>query len=291
MPEIAGAIDLLPTLTAMAGIPRVGDKPLDGKNISPLLTAKKIEWPERMIFSHQNGKVSVRTKQYRLDSTGALFDMAADSGLHNDIAREKSEMTAKLSQAVAAWRKEVFSPSQITSATKGKKNNKTNADISDNRPYPIGYVEFPRAPLPARDGIPHGGIRRSASAPNCSYFVNWASHDDSMTWDIEAATAGNYAVEILYTCSESDAGAEIEMSFNKSKLTGKVTPGFDSPIYTNQDTIPRPAGESRMKEFRTLNLGTIQLEKGRGPLTLRALNIPGKSVMDVRQVTLTLKNN
>jgi hypothetical protein len=44
-----------------------------------------------------------------------------------------------------------------------------------------------------------------------------------------------------------------------------------------------------MKEFRPLNLGTLRLEMGRGLLTLRALAIPGQSVMDVRQVTLTLK--
>jgi hypothetical protein len=44
-----------------------------------------------------------------------------------------------------------------------------------------------------------------------------------------------------------------------------------------------------MKDFHPLSLGTVRLEKGRGPLTLRALAIPGKSVMDVRTLTLTLK--
>lgn len=43
-----------------------------------------------------------------------------------------------------------------------------------------------------------------------------------------------------------------------------------------------------MKEFRTLNAGRLQLEAGQGLLTLRALQIPGRSVMDVRRVTLTL---
>jgi hypothetical protein len=43
-----------------------------------------------------------------------------------------------------------------------------------------------------------------------------------------------------------------------------------------------------MKEFRPLELGVVQLEKGRGLLTLKATQIPGKSVMDVRQVVLTL---
>jgi hypothetical protein len=43
-----------------------------------------------------------------------------------------------------------------------------------------------------------------------------------------------------------------------------------------------------MKDFRPLKLGTVRFQKGRGLLTLRALEIPGKSVMDVRRVTLTL---
>ena len=43
-----------------------------------------------------------------------------------------------------------------------------------------------------------------------------------------------------------------------------------------------------MKEFRTLKLGEVELEKGEGPLSLRALEIPGGSVMDLRRITLTL---
>jgi hypothetical protein len=44
-----------------------------------------------------------------------------------------------------------------------------------------------------------------------------------------------------------------------------------------------------MKEFRPLSLGTVRLEKGRGPLALRALQVPGGYVMDVRRVNLTLR--
>ena len=76
---------------------------------------------------------------------------------------------------------------------------------------------------------------------------------------------------------------------NESKLRGTVSPGWDPPMYTNQDTIPRPQAESPMKEFRPLALGTIRLEKGRGLLRLTALDIPGQSVMDLRLLTLTLK--
>ena len=269
--EITGGIDLLPTLTAMAGVPRSGAKPLDGRDISPFLTNGSILWPDRLIFSQQNGFVSARSQGYRLDARGELFDMAADPGQKKNIAAEKPAIAAEMTAAVAAWRKETAAPAR------------------DDRPYPVGYPEFPRTPLPARDGVPHGGVQRSASAPNCSYFVNWTKPEDLVNWDIEVQTTGDYEVEILYTCPLADAGSTIELSHNGSKLAAKVTPGWDPPLYTNQDTIPRPPGESKMKEFRTLTPGTLHMEKGRGLLTLRALDIPGHSVMHLRQINLTLR--
>ena len=101
-------------------------------------------------------------------------------------------------------------------------------------------------------------------------------------------TAGKYEASIDYTCPMDDAGSTVELSFKGARLTGKVEPGWDPPLNTNQDTLPRPNGESQMKEFRTLKLGEITLPAGKSPLTLRAIEIPGKSVMDVRRVTLTL---
>jgi hypothetical protein len=95
-------------------------------------------------------------------------------------------------------------------------------------------------------------------------------------------------VTIDYTCPVPDAGATVELAFKDARLTGKVAPGWDPPLYTNQDTLPRPPAESQMKEFRTLRLGEVMLASGQAPLTLRALEIPGKSVMDVRRVTLKL---
>jgi hypothetical protein len=46
--------------------------------------------------------------------------------------------------------------------------------------------------------------------------------------------------------------------------------------------------ESYVKDFRPWTLGTIELDEGRTPLTLRALGIPGMQVMEVGMVTLTL---
>jgi arylsulfatase A-like enzyme len=270
---IAGAIDLLPTLCGLAGVKRAGDKPIDGRDLSPLLVrGKDADWAERMIFSQQNNNVSVRSQRYRLDSQGALFDMQADPGQRTNVAGAYPGIAGRMRDELAAWRASL--------PRRGR----------DERPYPVGFREFPRTPLPARDGVPHGTIKRSAGAPNCSYFVNWTNLADTITWDIAVETPGDYEAEILYTCPDADAGSTIELEFRGVKTAGQVAPGWDPPLYTNQDTIARPPAESKMKEFKALRLGMIRLEKGRGLLQLRATDKPGRSVMDVRQVNLTLQS-
>ena len=285
--QICGAIDLLPTLTSLAGVPRVGDKPLDGRDLTPLLKGNALNWPEHLHFSTWSGKVSVRTQTHRLDANGQLFDMQADPGQTMPINDRQPELAEKLTAAVNRWRSEMFGdPSSASGDRRASRRGGGNA--VDPRPFTVGYREFPISMLPARDGEPQGGVRRSSGAPNCSYFVNWTSPEDRLVWLIDVHTPGRYDVSIDYTCPLPDAGSTIELSFQDARLTGQVAPGWDPPLYTNQDTLPRPAGESQIKEFRTLQLGQVDLPAGVGPLTLRATNIPGASVMDLRRITLTL---
>ena len=139
---------------------------------------------------------------------------------------------------------------------------------------------------PARDGKTHGNIRRSNRFPNCSFFTNWASLDDKITWDAEVLADGEYEVEIYYTCPPADVGSTIELSFNNGRLRGQITEAHDPPLKGGEhDRVPR--GESYVKDFKPLKLGTIQLEKGRGELTLRAWRIPGSAVMDFRLMMFT----
>ena len=284
--QISGAIDLLPTLTSLAAIPRGGDKPLDGRDLSPLLLGQKVEWPNRTIFSTWGGNVSARTQTHRLDNSGQLFDMIADPGQTTPSNDKEPALAAKLAESVKAWRAEMFGDDEKGKAKGDKKKGGGNA--VDQRPIPVGYREFPITMLPARDGEPQGKVGRSGNAPNCSYFVNWKTTEDSMVWLLDVHTAGRYEVTADYTCPDEDAGSTIELAFQDARLTGKVEPGWNPPLYTNQDTLPRPPAESQMKDFHTLKLGEMTLPQGQAPLTLRALKVPGKSVMDVRRVTLTL---
>jgi arylsulfatase A-like enzyme len=280
VPQISAALDLLPTLTSLAGIDRIGPLPLDGSDLSPLLAAEEVDWPDREIFSTWAGRISVRTQRYRLDHDGELYDMVEDPGQTSPVTAKEPDVAARLAAAVQSWREEMFPESE--------RGTTLASNAVDPRPIPVGYREFPITMLPARDGEPQGSVQRSSPAPNCSYFVHWSSSDDRMVWRLDVQTAGQYEVVIDYTCPEEDAGAVMELVWKGSRLRGRVAPGWDPPLFTNQDTLPRPAAESRMKEFRPLPLGTMHLEAGTGELVLRAVEIPGSSVMDVRRLTLTL---
>ena len=271
IPQIAGAIDLLPTLADLAQVRIVGDKPLDGVSIRTLLLTDGESWTDRMIFSRQGSKVSVRTQRYRLDNAGSLFDMTTDPGQNHDLSKDRPQVAERLSKAVAQWKKEVLSESP-----------------KDDRPFPVGYREFPTTFLPARDGVPYGNVRRSAKAPNCSYFTGWSSVDDKITWDIEVANTGDYDAVVYYTCPPDDLGSSVEMSFGSSRVRAIVTVPHDPPLVGAEFDRYDRGSESFVKDFRPLGFGTLRLQKGRGHLTLKALNAPGSQVMDVRAVKLTL---
>jgi hypothetical protein len=75
------------------------------------------------------------------------------------------------------------------------------------------------------------------------------------------------------------------MQNRRASVRRKLTEPHDPPVIgPSQDRAPRT--ESVVKDFKPLVLGNIRLEKARGLLTLRALEIPGSQAAEVRYVTL-----
>jgi arylsulfatase A-like enzyme len=267
VPQISAAIDLLPTLTDLCGVPAAGTRPLDGRSLRPLLLGEGAPWPDRMIFTMQNRRVSVRTQQYRLDPAGQLFDMQADPEQERNVAAERPEDAARLRSAVEAWSKEMLP-----------------LVGPDTRPYPVG--EAKKTFLPARDGVPAGGVKRSGQAPNCSYFTNWTSPADVMTWDIEISRGGEFDALIYFTCPAADIGSAVELTFQEAKLSAKISEAHDPPAKGRERDRTDRGGESYWKDFRPLRLGSIRLAAGRGKLALKAVEVKGKQVAEVRDVVL-----
>ena len=267
---VAAAIDLYPTLIDLAGIKRVGDRPFDGISLAPWLLGKQVPAPDRVLFSHWAGRVSARDQRFRLDAAGQLFDLTTDPGQHKNVAAENPEVAKRLAAAVARWKREVLA----------------ELPKPDDRPFPVGYAEFPRAVLPARDGVPHGGVQRSSPAPNCSFFTHWTKPDDRMTWEVEVHEGGRFEAIIHYTCPKADVGSTLELALGRTKWTGRIAEAHDSPLRGKEhDRVPR-RGESYVKDFRPLSLGVMELPAGRATLTLRTTKVPGGQVADVRAVEI-----
>ena len=158
----------------------------------------------------------------------------------------------------------------------------------DQRPFVIAHPDYPLTQIPARDGKAIGGIKRSNRFPNSSFFTNWTNTEDSITWDSEVLSSGTYEVEIYYSCPEGDEGSEIELSFNDSTLSGRVSKAHPSDLVgAAEDRYDR--AESYEQNWTSMKLGQIRLAAGTGTLKLRATRIPGNTVMDFRLMMLRRK--
>jgi arylsulfatase A-like enzyme len=269
IPQISSAMDLLPTLADLAGVSMRGKMPLDGVSLKPLLLGEKEPSSDRMLFSYWNRKLSVRTQRLRFDHDGRLYDMVSDPGQLTDVASQYPAETEKMRNVSNDWKSEMLT-----------------GLYDDTRPFVIGHPAAKHTQIPARDGEGHGNIKRSNKFPNDSFFSNWIDPGDRITWNCEVGRTGTYQVEVYYTCPEADIGSTVELSFNGSRLVGKITEAHNPPLAgMEHDRVVRR--ESYVKDFRAMTLGTIHLEEGKGTLGFRALEIPASQVMDFRLLFLT----
>ncbi len=262
--ELGAAIDLLPTLTDLAGFPAPRPKPLDGISLKPLLLSTPSNWPDRLIFSHWRNRVSARSRSFRLGHAGQLFNLNTDPGQRRDIRAERPQAYERLSKATAAWKKHSLPT--------------TNPEF---RPFLVGHPDATLTQLPARDGAGHGNLERSNRFPNCSFFTNWTSTDDYVSWEVDVLQSGTYSIEMHYACAEPDVGCTLELEWKGQRVQTEITEAHDPPLRgAENDRVKRV--ESYVKEFKPITLGTIWLEKGRGELRLNATKIPGAKAIDFR---------
>lgn len=263
--QIGSAIDILPTLLDLAGVKHKPQKPVDGKSLAPLLLASNAAWEDRLLFNHWNGKTSIRTQNYRLDNEDRLYDMVTDRGQKIDISKQFPKIVDSLKKSKIEWLTKI---EPMTSAT-------------DDRPITLGHPDFEFTQLPARDGIAHGNIQRSNRHPNNTFFTNWTSVKDSITWDIEVLEDGKFEVELYYTLAQEHSGVAVQLTDGKSMLVSRINDAHDPPL-TGMENDRDPRIESYIKDFRPKRLGEIFLRKGRRTLRLKAPHMDGKGAMDVR---------
>jgi len=265
------AIDLLPTLAEMADIDVVNQHKLDGRSLrAAILGTEKARKDTRLIFSFWKGRLSVKSGKFRMDQKGKLFDLESDPGQYKDISKKMPKLTKQLQAAMAGF----------------KKNDAAGYD-QDERPFVIGHPGYRYTQIPARDASWTGGIKRSNKFPNCSYLSNWTNVDDKIYWQAKLPANGTFDVELQYACRKADVGAELELSFNGTKIRRKITQAHEVHEHGGENDRTGYRAESYVKDWKTIKFGRLQLKKGDGELMLRALKIPGDAAIDFRLLFFT----
>ena len=266
--QITSVMDLLPTLTDCANIPISSQKALDGRSLKPLLLGERNKWKERTLINYWRGKTSARNQNFRLDHLGKLYDMTNDPGQLADISALRPKIRNQLLEEVSNWKKTVL-------PELGK----------DERSFVIGHPNYRWTQVPARDGVSHGAIKRSGRFPNCSYYENWKTTEDKITWNCEVGATGTYEVSIHYALKKGDEGTVVQLSHNNASIEHKFTESHEVPSRGQEnDRVERR--ESYVKDFKEIKIGKINLTKGKGELTLKALEIPGEESIEFRLLML-----
>lgn len=111
---LASTIDLLPTIAAITGTPLPADRPVDGLDITGLMTGEAETVRNEFLYYSRNGRIDgIREGDWKLlvpipekskglapapPSGPMLFDLAKDPGERNNLAAEKPELVERLIQ-------------------------------------------------------------------------------------------------------------------------------------------------------------------------------------------------
>ena len=266
---VTGAIDLFPTLADLCGIKANPNKPFDGISFAPELKGMAVRRRGRYLFSYWRNKLSVRSDQYRLDNKGVLFDIINDIGQTKPV-NDQPEIKKALLAAAKGFKSTVVA----------------ELDPNEIRVFPLGHPAMKKTQLPARDGVVTGKLKRSNKFPNCSYFTNWIDKNDAIVWPVEVVEGGKFKVELYYCCAPKDLGTTMELSMGESKVSVKIDKANESPLIgADQDRSFR--NESLVKNFVPVEMGEIELAKGKGDLVLKATEIPGDESIEFRLLMFT----
>jgi hypothetical protein len=108
--------------------------------------------------------------------------------------------------------------------------------------------------------------KKGANPHNIGY---WTDVKDTVTWEASLEKAGTFAVALEYSLAPNSKGAVIAIELGKAK-----------PI-----EVPLEAGKDFL-DFKTVELGKIELPAGAMTVTVRPLKKPGVAVMDLRRIEL-----
>lgn len=106
--EVMGTVDLLPTIASIIGAELPKDRPIDGLDMTELLTKEGAKSPRRKVgyFYYKNNRVeAVRRGKWklRLGKSGELYDLETDISESKNLASANPDVVKELQQLAANY--------------------------------------------------------------------------------------------------------------------------------------------------------------------------------------------
>jgi arylsulfatase A len=185
------------------------------------------------------------------------------------VAEQHPKVAENLRRAYEAWFKDV------------------TAKGIERMPIPVGYARAPVVEMPAPECYMNGNVRYMGKGGHGwanDWITGWQSTDDYVWWDINVVAGGRHEVTLMYTCGQQDIGSRIRVAVGGSSVEGVVEQAHDPEPIVSPDRAPRVSVYEKI--WAPLTLGTLELDKGRARLTVKALSKPGRQVFDLKAVRL-----
>lgn len=270
---VAAHVDLVPTLLDLVGASELAEDsrlrwagPLDGRSLVPLMRGKtRGDWPERYLFHHQSARAglkpwpgSVRDQRWlatRRDPEAGwkLWDVDADPGQRNNLAKDRPGVLTRLSAAYDAWFADV------------------SVDVRDAPPVAVGPFEGagrPPATVLAADEaeldsvLPRGLRFSDGKGRHHAWIDRWRDPGGRVSWPLDVATPGRYGITVEAACRARPRGIPLHV-----EVAGQGRYGF----------VPVVRG----RRWRAVPFGEVELPAGE---TILELQSPGLGLPDCLEI-------
>lgn len=159
----------------------------------------------------------------------------------------------------------------------------------DDVPVPIGLPERPAVTLPGNEALlrPEQGKGKGISYRGKSgwandWIDNWTDPAAYPAWPIGVVTPGDYEIILHYSSPPENISAVIEARIQDENLQGTIDEAHDPEYLPSPDRFQRP--EVYEKVWKPLSLGVVTLDKGKSELVLRAKQIVGCQMPEIKAV-------
>ena len=258
--DLVAHVDVLPTLTSLAGIDFTSDKVMDGTDVSPYLLGKSkiknrylVTDTQRISWPRKGKNSSVMNGDWRLVDGNELYDIGDDPGQRNNLAEKHPDRVVAMNDFYDSWWESVIAETKYSTIDLGV-DEKDVLTCHDART--VDY--FP----PWNQRL----IRQGNPMKPASFFVNFVSAGNYTfklrRWPVESGEAlGAEILDEIQATSTTDGRVNGKaMKFKKAYLKigdQEVSVAVDNTLPSADLQLTVENGKTELLAWFEMDNGTI----------------------------------